>query len=256
MRAGMPFDHVALACLGAILLSSCSIRLPIDPLKPAPPSLPPHAAVTQPNSPTELVPVWLTADEFHTGMIFPYGWLIESGFVPPEGFGNPQYVAMSWGNSNAYSEEGIHGFLPWARVLLTPTPSVMEMIPINWKIIEVCPRQRIWQRWTPRDRGPILAAFLNRCSKTDANGRPVVVRPSSWGQGVQLQSEYSYFIPRVCNVWSAQTIECMGGKINPWFGLTADGLIRQVEQPPNHFHQIWNGGRRMPTATPQKTTAL
>jgi hypothetical protein len=59
---------------------------------------------------------------------------------------------------------------------------------------------------------------------------------------VQLEGDHSYFIPRVCNVWTAQAIEALGGEVNPWFGLTADGLIRQAESPPNNFELIWPGG--------------
>ena len=73
-----------------------------------------------------------------------------------------------------------------------------------------------------------------------------MVCESSWGKGVQLESRYPYFIPRVCNVWTVQTIECLGGRINPWFALTADGLIGQAEKPPNDFEQIWPGGGSHP----------
>ena len=44
-----------------------------------------HAAPRDPD-----VLVWLIADRYHTGMVFPYDWLLESGFVPPAGFGTPQ----------------------------------------------------------------------------------------------------------------------------------------------------------------------
>ena len=85
-----------------------------------------------------------------------------------------------------------------------------------------------------------MAAFLNGCVVRGPDGRPKVVCASSWGTGVQLEGSHSYFIPRVCNVWTAQGIESMGGKLNPWFGLTADGLARQIEGPPNDFEKIWD----------------
>lgn len=224
----------------AALLSSCSLRLPLRHTTEVGARLPePTGEDAWSDAPDVLV--WLTADTYHTGMVFPYDWLLESGFVPPEGFGKPRYVAMSWGNTDAYSEEGLGGFGGWMRVLFTPTPSVMEMIPIDWNVVEVCPRQRIWRRLVGREYGPRLAEFLNNCSRTGPDGRPIVVRPSSWGNGVQLESRHSYFIPRVCNVWTAQAIEAAGGDMNPWFGLTADGLARQAERPPNHFELIWPG---------------
>lgn len=236
--------------LAAALLSSCGIRLPIQPsadacIKRVPVRLK-NPTRTKQKDPHVLV--WLVADKYHTGMVFPYDWLIESGFIPPEGFGNPKFVTMSWGNRNAYSKEGIDTKWKMFRVLFTPTPSVMEMIHANYNIAEVCPHQRIWRKLVERRHGPKLADFLNKCSVKDDSGRPVVVCESSWGKGVQLESSHSYFIPRVCNVWTVQTIECLGGDINPWFALTADGLIRSAEKPPNDFEKIWPGGGMPPSS--------
>lgn len=244
-----------LAFVVATVASSCSIRLPVanDPAKMAAVQSE-HGAVVRkqasfvsaPDDPDVLI--WMISDKFHTGMVFPYEWLLESGFVPPAGFGNPQFVTMSWGNTDAYSAEGISRPFGLLKVLFTPTDSVMELIAFDWSPAEVSPRHRIWRRLTPRSKGRELAAFLNNCTKKDASGRPVVVRPASWGKGVQLECRYPYFIPRVCNVWTAQTIEAIGGEINPWFGLTANGLIRQAEKPPNNFEKIWSGGGMDPAA--------
>lgn len=224
------------------LLCSCSLRLPVD-TKPIAPHTQRHTVeITDPKV-EDTVPVWLISNDFHTAMVFPYRWLLDSGFIPPANFPDAQYVTMSWGNTDAYSKQGISSPIGWMRVLFTPTNSVMEMIPINWKITEVIPQQRIWIKQVERHHGLTLAHFLNQCSRNNEDGTPVVVRPSSWGDGVQLEGDHSYFIPRVCNVWSVQAIECLGGKINPWLALTANGLIRQAEQPPNNYQMIWNAGR-------------
>jgi hypothetical protein len=240
---GRPMQwNAACSALAMALLSSCGLRLPVETNQVQRVEVGINApAAPRPDHEPDLL-VWLIADSYHTGLVVPYDWLLESGFVPPEGFGNPRYVVMSWGNRDAYSAEGFDH--PWKvfRVLFTPTRSVMELIPVDWDVAEVIPEQRIWRKLVPRDRGPALAAFLNGCSETDQNGRPVVVCESSWGKGVQLASRHYYFIPRVCNVWTVQAIEALGGEFNAWFALTADGLIRQAEKPPNDFELIWPGG--------------
>ncbi len=227
-----------------LLLASCGLRVPVDDshLRRTEVSVTPSSRHAGPVVRDPDVLVWMIADSWHTGMVFPYDWLLESGYIPPEGFGNPRYVVMSWGNMDAYSKEGFDH--PWKvfRVLFTPTRSVMELIPAQWDVVGVCVHQRIWRKLVPRDRGPALAAFLNSCSASGPDGRPVVVTESSWGNGVQIEGRYSYFIPRVCNVWTAQAIECLGGRINAWRGLTADGLAKQAERPPNDFELIWPGG--------------
>jgi len=228
-----------------LLLGSCNIRLPVptEPVQRVQVRLetPPAKAAQDPD-----VLVWLIADKYHTGMVFPYAWLLESGFVPPAGFGNPKSVTMSWGNQDAYSKEGFDNTWKFLRVLFTPTPSVMELIPVEWNVAEVCSHQRIWRKLVPRDRGPALANFLNQCNAMGTDGRPIVLCESSWGHGVQLKCRHPFFIPRVCNVWTLQTIECLGGEIQPWLALTANGLIRQAEKPPNDFELIWTGDCKIP----------
>lgn len=194
--------------------------------------------------------VWLLADDYHTAMVFPYDWLLSSGFVPPPGFGNPPYVTMSWGDRVAYVQK--EWLNPWQvfRAFFTPTPSVMEIIPVTGYVAETCQQQRIWRKLVPRERGPQLAAFLNHVSRCGADGRPGVIGPSSWGEGFLLDSKYSYYLPRICNVWTAQTMEACGCHLWPLFGLTANGLIRQAVTPANGFECVWvgNGSTSQPPA--------
>ena len=130
----------------------------------------------------------------------------------------------------------------------------MELIPANWNVAEVCPHQRIWRKLVPRDRGRRLAAFPQRLQRHAApDGKPDRrLRHVELGRGRAVGIAGTvYFIPRVCNVWTVQAIECLGGDINPWFALTANGLIRQAEKPPNDFELIWPGGGKRLTLDPQ-----
>lgn len=233
---------------GALLaaaLSSCGIELPDTPALTyrEPPTRPVH--VPKPHLKDPDVLVWLISDELHTGMVFEYEWLLESGFVPPRDFGKPKFVTLSWGDRTAYMEKGLHSPAKIFAALFLPTPSVMELIPANWNVVEVCPHQRIWRKLVARERGVDLAAFLNDCSIQGADGRPIVCGTSSWGGGVLLESRHIYFVPRVCNVWTVQAIQALGGEMNPWLAITANGLIRQAEAEPNNFEKIWPGtGKR------------
>jgi Protein of unknown function (DUF2459) len=231
------------ACILTILVTgSCGIRLPdTPPLASGPGESNTHVSKKNPPQDPDVL-VWLIADKIHTGMVFPYDWLLDCGFIPPEGFGNPKYVTLSWGDRTAYMEKGLHSPAKFFRALFTPTPSVMELIPANWNVVEVCPHQRIWRRLTPREKGYDLAAFLNDCSIRGPDGKPIVCGTSSWGGGVLLESRHIYFVPRTCNVWTVQAIDTLGGNINPWFAMTANGLIRQAEKEPNNFEKIWQGG--------------
>ena len=234
------------SCLLALAASACGIALPDAP-KPSyqePPVKQVHVPAPGLKDPDVLV--WLISDEFHTGMVFDYEWLVESGFIPPKGFGSPKFVTLSWGDRTAYMEKGLHSPGKFFAALFLPTPSVMELIPANWNVVEVCPHQRIWRKLVARERGRDLAAFLNDCSIQGTDKRPIVCGTSSWGGGVLLESRHIYFVPRVCNVWTVQAIESLGGEMNPWLAITANGLIRQAERSPNDFEKIWPGTGKRP----------
>ncbi|NJM38429.1 MAG: DUF2459 domain-containing protein [Akkermansiaceae bacterium] len=234
--------QVAVLVLSIAISSSCGIRLPDTPPLTIPTANGKSGIDPKKQDPDVLI--WMLADHFHTGMVFPYDWLLESGFIPPKGFGNPKYVTLSWGDRTAYMEKGLHSPAKFFRAMFTPTPSVMELIPAHWDIAEVCPHQRIWRKLVPREKGRDLAAFLNDCSTMGSDGHPIVCGTSSWGGGVLLESRHVYFLPRVCNVWTVHVIEIFGGKMNPWLAVTANGLIRQAEKPPHNFEQIWPGTKK------------
>lgn len=185
------------------------------------------------------VMVWLTADKLHTGVVFPYAWLLESGYQAPAGLGNPKYVTLSWGNREAYLNTRWLTPTEALRALFTPSPSVMEIIPFDWDVTEVCNHQRIWRGFVPRERGVFLAAFLNNMAKYDAAGRPVTIGKTSWGKGKIIDSPHKYYLPRICNVWTAQALEGCGLKMNAWRSVNAEGVVAQAEK--QGFEKIWGG---------------
>lgn len=247
MRLSRSIGKLAPLLAGAALLSSCSLRLPVHH-KPVAATVPPSKPVVRKEKPFRItdekspdVIVYLLGDTLHTGVVFPYDWLVDSGFVPPEGFGDPVAVSMSWGNRDAYVEK--RWLSPWKvfRALFTPSPSVMELVSVNWNVPEVVPHQRVYQKLVPRSKGREVAAFLNNCSRMGPDGRPINIGPASWGDGVLLESRHNYFLPRICNVWTVQALEATGCDMNAQLGLTANGVIRQATTPENGFSQIWLG---------------
>lgn len=229
---------LAIACLGACSCSAFRLSEPTGPIIEATVA---RAAAQPLKSRSPHTTVWLISDALHTGLVFEYDWLLESGFIPPAGFGEPKYVTLSWGDRTAYVQRRLGTVGEVVNALFLPSESVMELIPANWHVTEVCPHQRIWQKRVPRERGPALAAFLNHCSIMDENGRPTVVGTSSWGDGVLLESRHAYYYPRVCNIWTVQAMEAMGARMNPWTAITAGGVIRQAENRHNRYSQIWWG---------------
>ncbi|MFT4176063.1 MAG: DUF2459 domain-containing protein [Luteolibacter sp.] len=191
--------------------------------------------------------IWLIADNLHTGLVFPYDWLLESGFIPPKNFGNPRFVTLSWGNRTAYVERGLDTIGEVLTALFTNSPAVMELIPVDYEVVDQCPHQRIYRKLVPREKGPELALFLNWCSAQDPEGRPIVCGTSSWGDGLLLESRHTYYLPRICNIWTMQAMESIGDRMRYIPSTLADGVIYQAtRQKGNPYEQIWFGTEKKP----------
>lgn len=217
------------------LLASCTLHLPA-------PEAARQRVETSTTAKVETVPVHLLADNLHTALVFDLKWLEQSGYVKPAEIGDRKYVAMSWGDEVAYVQKRWLSPIQVFQALCIPTPSVMECIPIDWKVEKVCHHQRVYVAEVPRAAGRPLAAFLNACAQKHADGRPVTIAPSSWGDGrlIRCPENYSYYFPRICNVWTAQALQSCGFSIKTASSLSADGLIRQATSQGNGFRKIWD----------------
>jgi len=233
----MPFRLALLAPVA--LLASCTLHLPA-------PEAARHRVETATTAKVDTVPVHLLADNLHTALVFDLKWLEESGYMKPAEIGEHKYVAMSWGDEVAYVQKRWLSPVQVFRALCTPSPSVMECIPIDWKVEQVCHHQRVFVAQVPRSAGPSLAAFLNACAEKRPDGRPLTIAPSSWGEGrlIRCPENYSYYFPRICNVWTAQALQSCGFPIHAPTALSADGLIRQATSESNGFRKIWDPEER------------
>lgn len=232
-----------------LVLSSCALHFPEQP----DPALR-HGRVEVARSPATAepatVPVVLFADELHTGLIFELAWLERHGYRVPPGLERRRNVVFSWGDETAYVQERWLNPAQVVHALFLPSSSVMEVISFDYHVPEVCPTQRLYQAFVPDSSGSSVAAFLNASTRMDADGQPLVVAPSTWGDGLMVRSPHAYYFPRICNIWTVDALDAAGFRFSGLRGLSADGVIRQAEHPDNGFRKIWDPAWIMPDAPP------
>ena len=194
----------------------------------------------------DLIQVYLLADTLHTGLVFDLRWLVECGYVKPAGIGDHEFVAMSWGDEVAYVQERWLTPGQVFRALFTPSPSVMECIPFDWKVEEVCLHQRVYVAEIPECTGVALAGFLNDHTARSDDGMPITIAPSSWGDGrlIRCPDHIPYHIFRMCNSWTAEALAVTGLLIDPEKALSAGGVVDQATSGTNGFRLIWDPSRQ------------
>jgi hypothetical protein len=203
------------------------------------------APVTSLGADPNTVRVYLLADPLHTGLAFELRWLEEWGYIKPAEIGVHEFVAMSWGDEVAYVQERWLTPGQVLRALFTPSPSVMECIPFDWKVEEVCLHQRVYVAEIPESSGAALAGFLNAHTARSRDGTPITIAPSSWGNGrlIRCPERLPYDISRMCNNWTAEALAATGLSIDTQRVLTAIDVIDQATSGANGFRLIWNPSR-------------
>lgn len=231
------------AALMVPLLASCALHFPREVREHRRVEVARHAgpagdSVARPAEPAT-VPVWLFVEELHTGLVFDLEWLERHGYRKPEEIGAHRFAAFSWGDETAYVQERWLGPGQVAHALFWPSDSVMEIIPFDWNVPEVCIHQRIYITHVPDSAGASFAASLNAFSRTDDDGVPLTAGKAPWGDGVLIRSPYSYYFPRICNIWTVDVLNAAGFDFNGVTGLSANGVVRQALRPRNGFQQVW-----------------
>lgn len=232
--------------LAPLLLTGCALHFPGGEVHRERREVTREASVPELRDEPDTVPVVIFADTLHTGLILELPWLERHGYVPPAGLTRRRYVAFSWGDETAYVQERwLHPGQVF-HALFLPSSSVKEVISFDHHVPEVLPGQRLYQSFVRDSAGRPLAEFLNRGAIRGADGRPQVVAPSTWGDGVMVRSPYSYYFPRICNIWTIDALNAAGLEFGGLAGLSADGVVRQALEQRNGFRKIWDPAWRMP----------
>lgn len=233
--------RLAVILLSSLLLPGCMIAFPHERERVTVQRMEVSREVAEPRT----VPVVVFADELHTGLILDLRWLRRHGYVPPREIGDHRWAAFSWGDEAAYVQKQWLTPAQVIQALALPSSSVMEIIPIDYNIPNVCHHQRLYQGFTTESAGTELAAYLNFSSIRGEDGRPSSLGPSSWGGGQMVRSPHSYYFPRICNVWTVEALNAAGFDFRRWTGLSADGVVRQATARRNGFAQIWDPAWQM-----------
>ncbi len=230
MLIGRWFGRGLLLGLAAGLVS-CGTHFPPSSGDPAP------RVVRQPvgsqrgvSAPADGVDVWVVADPLHTGVVLPLDWLCENGFRAPASVRGERYVNISWGDRVAYEQE--RWLTPWEvfNALVLRTESVVEVIAFHWDPRQVFPQKRIYHTRIAREQGPSVVAFLNNCGRFDSKGKWIVIGPPTWGKGNLLASPHLYGFPRLCNAFTAGTLEACGYRFGPWSEIWGDALLASCKR--------------------------
>lgn len=232
--------------------TSCALHFPKENVEHQRVEVVRRSAVDEPEAAT--MPVVIFADKLHTGLILDLGWLERHGYVKPAGIGDHRYAAFSWGDETAYVQKRWLHPGQVVHALFLPSKAVMEIIPFDWNIPEVCPHQSLYQSFVPESAGAGLADFLNRSAVKEPDGRPQVAGPSSWGDGLLIDSPHAYYFPRICNIWTVDALNSAGFRMTGITGLLADGVVRQASNPRNGFQKIWDPAWQMEPAGPDGVT--
>ncbi len=189
--------------------------------------------------------------------IIRHGWhtgiAVRCADVPPgmlpvvRDFPDADHLEFGWGDDAFYrSPDPTKGIA--VRAALWPTPSVLHVVGLQGTpganfpapVTEILAVELSTEGWGR------LVAFIDQRFARAANGRLQPLETGLYGASRFYRAQGSFYLPRMCNWWTAAALRAAGCPITPGFALNAGNVMWQTRR----------FGRAVPIDAPRRPAGL
>jgi uncharacterized protein (TIGR02117 family) len=169
-------------------------------------------------------PVWLISNGFHTSLGFRARDVPQLTALTPER--RADYVLLGWGEADFYR----YPATPWLfiKAVFWPTPGALHVVAVHGPLTRTVGNSDIIRlNVKPAGFARMRARVVDHFA-FDRAGKAV-----SLGKGYTATSRFylsreSFYFPKMCNMWIAQTLSVGGVRVLPSFAISAPCLQWQI----------------------------
>ncbi len=168
--------------------------------------------------------VWLVSNGWHTSVAMRTADATKElqAFAP-----GSKYLVIGWGGADFYMWRNMHQPLRRLRAMILPTTSALHVIPVKTSIVESCPNSEVIEFEVNEQGLERLRKKLHLAFKRDPKGRPAIAGPGKLAASKFFEGTETYFFPKTCNLWAAQSLAAAGVPIRVSAAIVADNLCWQ-----------------------------
>lgn len=187
---------------------------------------PGHAADATP-SPGADRPVYLVSHGWHVGLVLRREDVAAVGLSRTLALGSFRYLEVGWGDGDFYpAPRGTLGLA--LRAAFRSRSSVLQVVGFDDEVAEMFPQAKILKVDLSPDGFAALTRYVEASYAVDAQGRPIVVAPASYGVGAFYLARGRYRLLDNSNTWAARALKVGGCPIDAEAVVTAGGVLHAV----------------------------
>lgn len=172
-------------------------------------------------------PVWVVDHGWHAGIVIRREALQFSIPSIRKTFPEDIYLEVGWGDAEFYQAQQITPQLV-AQAVLWPSSAVLHVAGFDKDPRQYFPRSEVVCVNVSAEEYGDLVRFIGSSFARDGEDRLIPLKRGMVGHSRFYQARGLYHAFNNCNQWTAQALASAGIKVNTFFTLTSDILIRSL----------------------------
>src|SRR5437870_8286431 len=168
-------------------------------------------------------PAYVVSHGWHVGLVLRHDEFAATsrrGRSAPAG----EYLEVGWGDGDFYpAPRGTLGLA--LRAAFRSRSSVLQVVGFDDEVAEMFPQAKILKVDLSPDGFAALTRYVEASYAVDAQGRPIVVAPASYGVGAFYLARGRYRLLDNSNTWAARALKVGGCPIDAEAVVTAGGVL-------------------------------
>ena len=169
-------------------------------------------------------PVWLISNGFHTSLAFRARDVPQLTALTPQR--RADYVLLGWGEADFYR----YPATPWLliKAVFWPTPGALHVVAVKGPLTGTVGNSDIIRLDVkPAGFARMRARVVDHFA-LDQGRKAVSLGKGYTEKGRFYLSRESFYFPKMCNMWVAQTLEVGGVRVLPSLAISAQCLQWQI----------------------------
>ncbi|HEX8312735.1 MAG TPA: DUF2459 domain-containing protein [Chthoniobacteraceae bacterium] len=169
-------------------------------------------------------PVWVVSNGFHTSLGFRARDVPQLAVLTPDR--HADYVLIGWGDADFYRYPATAWLL--IKAVCWPTPGALHVVPVRGPLTGTLRNSDIIRLdVTPAGFAKMRGRLVKHLAMDERNAAV------SLGNGYVETSRFylsreSFYFPKMCNMWVAQTLRIGGVRVIPGMAISAQCLQWQI----------------------------
>jgi uncharacterized protein (TIGR02117 family) len=174
-------------------------------------------------------PVYLVSHGWHTGIVLRRADIPPAIWPEAGEFPDAEYLEVGWGDRDYYQAREPGAWLTF-KAALWPTPSVLHIVGFTGSVEDFFPASDIIRVELSARGLERLSGYIRDSYARDAAGQTIRLGPALYGEGQFYLSREKFHVFNTCNVWTARGLRAAGLPVTPFFSLTTEQVMSQVQK--------------------------